>query len=599
MNRFISIFILSILTFLSCKTESQERYILKKENAISKIPVENGDTVSIQDLMSKNGLKGLSVAVFEDYRIIWADAWGVKYDSIPLDKNTAFSTASISKGITAMLFVILEEKGLIDLKAPVNTYLKRWKIPQNEFNKNRPVTLEHLLSHTAGTTQHGFSDFYEGDEIPTILESVQGKLPRYDKEIEITFKPGTNWKYSGGGYTIAMMAVEDHLGKSLADLAQEYLFDPLKLERTTMKQPNEVGFLTNVAKVHNARGEIIRTGIPITPQVSASGLWSNPTEMSILIIEVQKALNEDGSSIFSKKAAQRITNVVTRKTIGGWSLGWERMYGFGNLEWFSHGGANTGVGGNVYATMEGGKGIVFFGNGPNDIRIPLLDKLKDNIIKTHGWKKPMNKSNVEEIPESLVAEITGRYEDLIWGGIARVEQKNEKMFFIRSKETEFFYIGNNTFMRDEFLTMFKFSPNTNGKTEIFNVWDGSDEYELTFRKIIGKLPFELAEENKYDEALLAYKKLKKEDPSHNMVQESTINRLGYQQLGQNNYEVAITIFKINVELYSNSANVYDSLAEAYMLSGDKENAIYFYKKSLELDPENINAVKMIEKMNEK
>ncbi len=599
MNRFISIFILLALTFLSCKTESQERYILKKKNAISKIPIENGDTVSIQDLMSKNGLKGLSVAVFEDYKIVWADTWGVKHDSVPLDKNTAFSTASISKAITAVLFVVLEEKGLIDLTVPVNTYLKRWKIPQNEFNKDTPVTLEHLLSHTAGTTQHGFSDFYEGDEIPTILESVQGKLPRYDKEIEITFKPGTNWNYSGGGYTIAMMAMEDHLGKSLADLAQEYLFDPLKLKGTTMKQPNEVGFLTNVAKVHNARGEIIRTGIPITPQVSASGLWSNPTEMSILIIEIQKAINKDSSSIFSAKTAQRITDVVTRKTIGGWSLGWERMYGFGNLEWFSHGGANTGVGGNVYATMEGGKGIVFFGNGPNDIRIPLLDKLKDNIIKTHGWKKPLDKSNVEEIPESLVAEITGRYEDLIWGGIARVEQKNEKIFFIRSNEAELFYVGDNTFMRDEFPTMFKFSPNANGKTEIFNVWDSSDEYELAFRKIIGKLPFELAEENNYAEALLAYQKLKKENPSHNMVQESTINRFGYEKLGENNYGVAITIFRINVELYSNSANVYDSLAEAYMLSGDKESAIDFYKKSLELNPKNTNAVKMIEKMIEK
>ena len=590
---------ISVLIVCSCKNSNQKDYTTKKYNAISKIPTENGDSISIQELMSKNGLKGLSVAVFDDYKIIWADAWGVKYDSVPLDINTAFSTASIAKPITATLFAMLEEKGLIDLKIPINNYLKRWKIPVNEYNKDTPITLEHILSHTSGTTQGGFIDFYKGDIIPTILESVKGEIPSSNhKEIEITFKPGTNWSYSGGGYTVAMMALEDHLGRSLADLAQEYIFTPLKLQHTTMYQPNEKGFLTNVANAHNDKGEVIRTGIPITPQVSASGLWSNPTDLSLFLIEIQKALNGQDSKVISEKVAKRITDIETLKVMRGWSLGWERRYAYGNLDWFSHGGANTGVGGHIYASMKGGKGIVFFGNGPNGIRIPILDKLRDNIIRTHGWGFQYDWKNKEELPNTLISKIKGRYQDLTFGELFEIKEQDNKLYipkFWNGVRKNLIYIGENSFITNEIPGKFKF---------IFEEDTIKVEYsrqsnvpsEIMSESIDGKLPNELALENNYQEALIAYQKLKRNSPQSHIIKESTLNSFGYQQLGQKKYDIAITIFKINTDLYPNSANAFDSLGEAYMLSGDTTNAIKFYKKSLELNPTNTNAIKMIDSM---
>ena len=249
--------------------------------------------------MAQYGLVGLSAVVFENYQIVWTKTWGHKAINMDekIDPQTAFSTASISKAITATLFVLLEEKGLIDLEAPVNDYLQRWKLPENEFTKKVPVTFRHLLSHTAGTTQHGFADFYAGDEVPTILESVQGKLPRYDKPIEVVFEPGTQWSYSGGGYTLAQMALEDHLGKSLAELAAAYIFQPLGMQNTTMHQDGDAGFLSNVAKVHNEQGEVIKTGIPICPQTAASAMWSTPTDMAIFMIEIQVSLKKKGNFI--------------------------------------------------------------------------------------------------------------------------------------------------------------------------------------------------------------------------------------------------------------------------------------------------------------
>ena len=590
----INYLVLFLVAFnLSC---SQESTSVDPKKALALNFAKDDKSISIEELMKDKGLKGLSVAVFEDYKIIWKDHWGVKYDSVPLNEETSFSTASISKAITGLLFAILEEKGVFDLDIPVNTYLKRWKIPQNEFNKDTPVTLVHLLSHTAGTSQHGFTDFYEGEKIPSILESIQGKLPRYDKEIEVTFTPGTDWKYSGGGYTIAMMALEDHLGKSLADLAQEYIFGPLNLKNTTMKQPNEEGFLTNVAKAHDNKGNIIKTGIPITPQVSASGMWSNPTDMSILMIEIQKAL-EGKSEIFSKKVAERVTTIITRKGIGGWCIGFDRFQAFGNLDWFSHGGANTGIGGHIYGTMKEGKGIVFFGNGPNGIRVPILDELRSNIIETHGWKKPFDKSKLEELPTTLEEQIIGRYEHVGWG-LNEIQKKEGKLVLVLGRDFELFYLGDYTFGIDEIPFKMKFNIKENGEHEVEQFWDNGSEKLFMQRKVLGKLPFELAQENKYEEALAAYKKLKKENPNSSLVSESRINSFGYEHLGDKKYDVAITIFKINTILYPDSANTYDSLGEAYLLSGDKKNALKYYKKTLELNPNNSNAVKVVKDLSE-
>jgi tetratricopeptide (TPR) repeat protein len=71
--------------------------------------------------------------------------------------------------------------------------------------------------------------------------------------------------------------------------------------------------------------------------------------------------------------------------------------------------------------------------------------------------------------------------------------------------------------------------------------------------------------------------------------ETELNQLGYQLLRQNKITEAIEIFKLNVEMYPQSANLHDSLGEGYMIHGDKELSIASYKKSLELDPKNTNA----------
>jgi tetratricopeptide (TPR) repeat protein len=78
-----------------------------------------------------------------------------------------------------------------------------------------------------------------------------------------------------------------------------------------------------------------------------------------------------------------------------------------------------------------------------------------------------------------------------------------------------------------------------------------------------------------------------------------MNAFGYELLRSDQVDEAIEVFKFNVEQFPNSFNVYDSLGEAFMKNGDKDLAIQNYKKSLELNPENNNAVEMLKRLEEK
>jgi CubicO group peptidase (beta-lactamase class C family) len=489
-SRFNTLFI--IVAFCSlifgCKPDENKQTESKKEKAINGLSKNSDSLYSLKDAMNLHDLKGVSVAVFENYKVIWTGTWGIKdVDSgEPIDVNTAFSTASISKPITATLFAILEEKGLINLKDPVSIYLKRWKLPESKFLKDTLVTFEHLLSHTAGTTQHGFSDFYEGDTIPTLVQSLKGQLPRYNEEISFQWEPGSNWSYSGGGYVIAQMAVEDSLGKSLADLASEHLFQPLGLKNTTMKQPNEKGFLVNIAKAHNENGDIIRTGIPITPQVAPSGLWSTPSDLAIFLIEMQNALRNKNNQVISHKVAKRVTNIVTSKVLGGWSIGWERRYGFGNYDWFSHGGANTGIGGHVYATMKDGNGIAFLGNSANDNRIPVLDQFRESIINAHEWYIPIDKSLEKPLDEALIGMITGQYTHVLFGEVVEIIYNNEGLFikgFIGNETNELTFIGDKTFIINGSPSKMKIKKNgTDGSLNIILIRNNTNEERVAYKK---------------------------------------------------------------------------------------------------------------------
>ncbi|SMC61429.1 serine hydrolase domain-containing protein [Chryseobacterium sp. YR221] len=453
------------LIMLSCQTSN---HVLTSKKNYSFLT----DSLHIDQQLEKYKLPGFSLVVFENYQIVYSDQVGVKSmnSKEKLDENTAFSTASITKPITALLCHILEEKGLINLNDPIDKYLKRWHLPKSKFTENNSPTWKQFFNHTSGTNQGGFADYYEGDVIPTIQQSLLGQIPRYNKEIEFLFTPGTDFEYSGGGYVIIQMALEDTFNRPIGDLAKEYIFSPLGLKNTTMTQPNEKGFLMNAARVHDKDGKVIKTGLPITPQIGASGVWSTPADLAKLSIEIQNALRNKNNKLISYQVAEKVTKVTALKNaVGGWGYGWQKSVAYNNYDWFMCSGSNTGVGGSIFATMTDGNGFVFLANGEKQNRIPVLNETRIKILKLMGWNKNISDEEIQEIPLHLKKQLIGTYNDILYGqGIeTKIVEKNNRLYvespfleyFKGKNENELLYLKNGYFKIVDYpnLLQFEFS----------------------------------------------------------------------------------------------------------------------------------------------
>jgi len=131
--------------------------------------------------------------------------------------------------------------------------------------------------------------------------------------------------------------------------------------------------------------------------------------------------------------------------------------------------------------------------------------------------------------------------------------------------------------------------------------ESTDSITYNYRRLDKgeKVASEFLDENQFDKALEAYLIIKAKDSLDNSINENIINRKGYQSLNDKDFEKAQGIFKINMALHPQSANVYDSYADALKRSGDTLQAIEYYKKSLEIDSGNRNAKQFVKKFDKK
>lgn len=118
------------------------------------------------------------------------------------------------------------------------------------------------------------------------------------------------------------------------------------------------------------------------------------------------------------------------------------------------------------------------------------------------------------------------------------------------------------------------------------------------KKSIAEVLVKTILENDIESAITEYHELKEKYPDDYNFAEYELNLVGYQLLAMNKVKEAIEIFKLNIELFPESFNTYDSMGEAYMINGDKELAIKNYAKSLELNPKNIHAIEMLKRISE-
>src|SRR5207249_5185961 len=106
----------------------------------------------LQKLMQLYKVPGLSIAVIDNFQVVWTKAYGVIEggSATPVTSRTLFQAGSISKPVAATGALYLVEQGKLSLDENVNQKLKTWKVPENEFTKEEKMTLRRLMSHCAG-----------------------------------------------------------------------------------------------------------------------------------------------------------------------------------------------------------------------------------------------------------------------------------------------------------------------------------------------------------------------------------------------------------------------------------------------------------------
>lgn len=183
---------------------------------------------------------------------ISAEYYSANTDSI--DRNTIFATASVSKWITAHAVMKLVEQGKLDLDRPVESYLTRWRLPAGSFS-SRGVTARRLLSHTAGLTDGlGFGDYRRDEMLPTLEEALnapRGSTGRPATPITVGIEPGTQFLYSGGGYLLLELLVEELSGEQFETFVTREILQPLGMIRSGYA---DLSATSNSAKSYDADG---------------------------------------------------------------------------------------------------------------------------------------------------------------------------------------------------------------------------------------------------------------------------------------------------------------------------------------------------------
>jgi CubicO group peptidase (beta-lactamase class C family) len=200
--------------------------------------------------LARHGVPGATIAVVKDERVLLVKGYGYAdlENGTPVDgERTLFRIASMSKPFTWTAVMQLAEQGKIDLDSDVNAYLADFKIP--DTYPGRPVTMRHLLTHTAG-----FEDLARHQEVLSFSDLRPiGQYCRENVPARVR-PPGEEVSYSNYGAVLAACIVETASGKPFDRYLSEEILAPLGMERTSIAQPLPPGLSPDLTKSYISSG---------------------------------------------------------------------------------------------------------------------------------------------------------------------------------------------------------------------------------------------------------------------------------------------------------------------------------------------------------
>lgn len=425
----------------------------------------------LADRMAALHVCGVSIAVIHKGSIEWARGFGVTTNNGPaIETDTLFQAGSISKPVAAMAALALVQAGRLDLDADVNSYLKSWKVPANPYTDTTKVTLRQLLSHSAGTTVHGFAGYEAGTPVPTLIEVLNGAPPANNPPIVVDQKPGTRFRYSGGGYTIVQQLLIDVTGKPFAELLDETVLRPLGMTRTSYRQPVPAGELLNAAMPHTASGDPVAGGPHIYPELAAAGMWTTPTDLARFDLALLDAWAGRPMPVLSQPA------VIQMLTPG---LG---NYGLGLIvrsspphRRFGHDGVNAGFISSMIAVETGDGAIVMTNGDQGDV---LVAEIMQSIAAEYRWPDWVRKERkLAAIDPKLLNRLVGDYR-LSPTMVLHISDEDGTLFSQATGQAKFelFPQSDRDFFTTAFDSVFTFDTDGSANAQRLTIHQDGQEY---------------------------------------------------------------------------------------------------------------------------
>jgi CubicO group peptidase (beta-lactamase class C family) len=362
--------------------------------------------MTIADRMAHYKVPGVSVAFFDHGQILWTRAYGFADVAAkrPVTPDTLFQAASISKPVAALAALRLVQDGKLNLDEDVNVKLRTWKVPDNAFTATEKVTIRRILSHSAGLTVHGFPGYASDEPIPTAVQILNGEKPANTDPIRVDVVPGTLWRYSGGGYVVLQTLLSDVTGKSFPQIMSELVLRPSGMTHSTYEQPLPKNRVPETATPYRGNGDPVKGGSHTYPEMAPAGLWTTPTDLARLAIEVQNEYTGKSSKILSQDMARQM---LTRQ-IGTWGLGFGLESPDGKPT-FGHGGANEGFRCNIETFTDSGQGFAVMTN--SDSGGELTQEIFRAVANEYVWPdyRPAEHALIKINPATFAA-YPGTYE---------------------------------------------------------------------------------------------------------------------------------------------------------------------------------------------
>ncbi|MGH1364550.1 MAG: serine hydrolase domain-containing protein [Calditrichia bacterium] len=425
--------------------------------------------MTIPEMMKRDNIPGLSIAFVDSGKIAWTKHYGYASleDSIPINSETVFTGASLSKPIAAIAALSLVEKGLLNLDEDVNLKLKEWKVPETELTKTEKVTLRRLIGHSAGIKNDLWSSYLPHEEVPTLNQMLAGEKPSVDPATSVIFEPGSRTKYSNPGYSIIQKLLMDVSDEGFNPIIDRFVFEPAGMENSSFNQPIPDHLMKRRAVGY--KKDLTPYPYRLFPYLAAGGIWTTPSDLAKFMITLLNDYHNGTNTLISKEMAE----TVFRKGI--------RRYAFTLWNWgddivFQHFGSNQGFNCFMYGSIDKNQGIIVMTNSDNSFG--LFDYIQRAVNSEYQWEyvKPQI---LDKIPANIswVKPFLGEYN---WRGNQTIfiKKDNNLALQIDDKTYDLTQTGERIFVLAEIPLKITFPKSVDAP---ITIWE-SDGYPYRTKK---------------------------------------------------------------------------------------------------------------------